>query len=69
MRPVFHQAVAPFLDDADAAVRGTAPAAALALAEHPALAPHRDDLAVRARRLLLASDVRWEPGGTGKMIT
>ncbi|WP_404870914.1 hypothetical protein ACI1MP_37285 (plasmid) [Kitasatospora griseola] len=59
LRPVLHQAVAPFLDDPDAAVRDTALAAALALAEHPALAPHRDDLAARARRLLLAGDVRW----------
>ncbi|MFF2631150.1 hypothetical protein ACFVUN_35965 [Kitasatospora griseola] len=59
LRPVLHQAVAPFLDDPDAAVRDTALAAALALAEHPALAPYRDDLAARARRLLLTNDVRW----------
>ncbi|MFF0296169.1 hypothetical protein ACFYST_19950 [Kitasatospora sp. NPDC004614] len=59
LRPVLHRAVEPFLDDPDAAVRDTALAAALALAEHPALAPHRDDLAARARRLLRTGDTRW----------
>ena len=59
LRPLLHRAVAPFLDDPDAGVRGSALAAALSLAEHPALAPHRDDLARRARQLLLAGGERW----------
>ncbi|MFJ8439935.1 hypothetical protein [Kitasatospora griseola] len=59
LRPVLHRAVEPFLDDPDAAVRDTALAAALAFAEHDALAPHRDGLAARARRLLLADGTRW----------
>ncbi|MGA5823924.1 hypothetical protein ACPC54_39505 [Kitasatospora sp. NPDC094028] len=59
LRPVLYLAVAPFLDDPDAAVRDTALSAALAFAEHPGLAGHRDHLGERARRLLLASDTRW----------
>ncbi|MEU6235879.1 hypothetical protein [Kitasatospora sp. NPDC047058] len=59
LRPVLYRAVSPFLDDADAAVRDTALAAALAFAEHPALAPHRDNLARYARRLLLTNDTQW----------
>jgi hypothetical protein len=59
VRPVLYLAVAPFLDDPDAVVADTALSAALAFAEHPGLAGHRDGLAERARRLLLASDTRW----------
>ncbi|MFD8754655.1 hypothetical protein ACFV0O_27265 [Kitasatospora sp. NPDC059577] len=38
LRPALYRAVSPFLDNADPAVRDTALAAALAFAEHPALA-------------------------------
>ncbi|MET8630936.1 hypothetical protein ABZW30_45880 [Kitasatospora sp. NPDC004669] len=59
LRPVLYRAVSPFLDNADAAVRDTALAAALAFAEHPALAPHRDNLIHHARQLLLTNDTQW----------
>ncbi|GHE28850.1 hypothetical protein GCM10018781_80900 [Kitasatospora indigofera] len=59
LRPLLHLAVAPFLDDHDTAVRDCALSAALALAEHPALAPHRDDLTARARTRLITADGRW----------
>lgn len=59
LRPVLFQAVAPFLDDSDTAVREEALCAALAFAEHPDLAGHRDGLAGRVRRLLLVCDTRW----------
>ncbi|MEU6971985.1 hypothetical protein AB0A71_30510 [Kitasatospora aureofaciens] len=59
LRPMLFQAVAPFLDDPDTAVREEALCAALAFAEHPDLAGHRDGLAGRARRLLLVCDTRW----------
>ncbi|MFJ7250294.1 hypothetical protein ACIQWA_37430 [Kitasatospora sp. NPDC098652] len=59
LRPLLFQAVAPFLDDPDTAVAENALRAALAFAEHPDLAAHRDGLADRARRLLLLCDTRW----------
>ncbi|MFE6052568.1 hypothetical protein ACFQ6N_17580 [Kitasatospora sp. NPDC056446] len=63
LRPLLYQAVAPFLDDPDTAVAEEALCAALAFAEHPGLAGHRDGLAERARRFLLTSDLtsdtRW----------
>ncbi|MFJ9461331.1 hypothetical protein ACIRST_40460 [Kitasatospora sp. NPDC101447] len=59
LRPVLFQAVEPFLDDPDAAVAEEALCAGLALAEHPALAGHRDGPAERARRLLRVCDTRW----------
>ncbi|MET8630232.1 hypothetical protein ABZW30_42090 [Kitasatospora sp. NPDC004669] len=59
LRPALHQAVAPFLDAPGLGVADTALSAALAFAEHPGLAGHRDGLAGRARRLLLTSDTRW----------
>ncbi|XIE79344.1 hypothetical protein AB6O49_17585 [Streptomyces sp. SBR177] len=52
LRPVLYRAVAPFLRDEHEDVREAAVVAALLLAEHPALARHRDDLAVRARAVL-----------------
>ncbi|MEV7214713.1 hypothetical protein AB0O31_16675 [Kitasatospora cineracea] len=51
LRPVLYRAAAPFLDDPAADVRVRALTLALAAAEHPALAPHRPALAVRARLL------------------
>ncbi|MBD0694107.1 hypothetical protein [Streptomyces sp. CBMA123] len=59
LRPALYLAVAPFLGDPDTAGRDTALAAALAFAEHPDLAPHREGLAEHARNLLLVSDTRW----------
>ncbi|WP_089228197.1 hypothetical protein [Actinacidiphila glaucinigra] len=52
LRPVLYRAVAPFLQDSHEDVREAAVIAALVLAEHPALAEHRDHLAVHARRVL-----------------
>lgn len=52
LRPLFFQAVTPFLDDAKPAVRQAALMTAIFLSEHPALASHRPDLAIRARDLL-----------------
>ncbi|MEU8779155.1 hypothetical protein [Streptomyces sp. NPDC048606] len=52
LRPMLYRAVAPFLQDSHEAVRDAACLAALILAEHPALAQHRDHLAVHARRIL-----------------
>ncbi|WP_051902227.1 hypothetical protein [Streptomyces xanthophaeus] len=52
LRPILYRAVAPFLQDSHEDVREAAGLAALILAEHPALAQHRDHLAVHARRLL-----------------
>ncbi|MFD8418921.1 hypothetical protein [Streptomyces sp. NPDC059466] len=52
LRPMLYRAVAPFLHDSHADVREAAVIAALVLAEHPALAGHRDHLAVHARRIL-----------------
>lgn len=49
---MLYRAVAPFLRDSDEDVREAAVVAALVLAEHPALAEHRDHLAVHARALL-----------------
>jgi ABC-type transport system involved in cytochrome bd biosynthesis fused ATPase/permease subunit len=48
LRPMLYRAVAPFLQDSQEDVREAAVIAALILAEHPALAEHRDHLAVRA---------------------
>ncbi|MGA4980133.1 hypothetical protein [Streptomyces cinereoruber] len=52
LRPMLYRAVAPFLQDSHEDVREAAGLAALILAEHPALAQHRDHLAVHARRIL-----------------
>ncbi|MFJ5936680.1 hypothetical protein [Streptomyces sp. NPDC093071] len=52
LRPVLYRAVEPFLGDDHEDVREAAVLAALVLAEHPALAGHRDRLAVYARRIL-----------------
>ncbi|MGW7178941.1 hypothetical protein [Streptomyces xanthophaeus] len=58
LRPMLYRAVAPFLQDSHEDVREAAGLAALILAEHPALAQHRDHLAVHARRILdTSSDV------------
>ncbi|MFJ9448461.1 hypothetical protein ACIRRH_42690 [Kitasatospora sp. NPDC101235] len=59
LRPLLFQAVTPYLDDPDTAVVQSALSAALVFAEHPGLTGHRDGLAGRARRLLLACDTRW----------
>lgn len=58
LRPVFYRAVQPFLDHDDAMVRDAAVVAAIPLAEHPALTPHRDELARHARRLLVTNTYR-----------
>ncbi|WP_151773699.1 hypothetical protein [Streptomyces abyssomicinicus] len=52
LRPMLYRAVAPFLQDSHEDVREAAVVAALILAEHPALAGHRDRLAVHARAIL-----------------
>lgn len=52
LRPMLYRAVAPFLRDSHEDVREAAAVAALILAEHPALAEHRDHLAVHARAVL-----------------
>ncbi|MFH8625514.1 hypothetical protein ACH4A8_27135 [Streptomyces vietnamensis] len=52
LRPMLYRAVAPFLQDSHEDVREAAGLAALILAEHPALAEHRDHLAVHARHIL-----------------
>lgn len=56
LRPTLYRAVAPFLQNGHEDVREAAGLAALVLAEHPALARHRDDLAVHARRILDTRD-------------
>ncbi|MFF3950993.1 hypothetical protein ACFYYN_40260 [Streptomyces sp. NPDC001902] len=48
LRPLFFQAVTPFLNDTKPAVRHAALIAAIFLAEHPDLAGHHPDLAIRA---------------------
>ncbi|WP_426498152.1 hypothetical protein [Streptomyces sp. D54] len=52
LRPMLYQAVSPFLRDSHEDVREAAVISALILAEHPALAEHRDHLAVHARAIL-----------------
>ncbi|MFD7860714.1 hypothetical protein [Streptomyces sp. NPDC059783] len=52
LRPMLYQAVSSFLRDSHEDVREAAAVAALILAEHPALAVHRDHLAVHARVIL-----------------
>ncbi|MFJ7954928.1 hypothetical protein ACIQ62_01365 [Streptomyces sp. NPDC096319] len=52
LRPMLYWAVAPFLQDNHEDVCEAAGLAALILAEHPALAEHRDHLAVHARHIL-----------------
>ncbi|MFV5991038.1 hypothetical protein ACNPQM_00870 [Streptomyces sp. NPDC056231] len=52
LRPILYRAVSPFLQDGHEDVREAAVIAALILAEHPALAEHRDHLATHARRIL-----------------
>ncbi|MEU0580432.1 hypothetical protein ABZ465_24725 [Streptomyces griseoincarnatus] len=49
---MLYRAVAPFLRDSHEDVREAAVTAAVILAEHPALAVHRDHLAEHARALL-----------------
>ncbi|WP_405767809.1 hypothetical protein OG539_23975 [Actinacidiphila glaucinigra] len=56
---MLYRAVAPFLQDSHENVREAAVMAALILAEHPALAEHRDHLAGHARRILDTSS--YEP--------
>ncbi|MFE2017739.1 hypothetical protein ACFW9O_06735 [Streptomyces sp. NPDC059499] len=55
LRPMLYRAVAPFLQDGQEDVREAALILELILAEHPALAGHRDHLAVHARRMLETS--------------
>ncbi|MFE5513847.1 hypothetical protein ACFQ9J_25270 [Streptomyces sp. NPDC056529] len=52
LRPMLYRAVAPFLQDSHQDIREAAGLAALILAEHPALAQHRDHLAVHGRHIL-----------------
>ncbi|MFJ9695711.1 hypothetical protein [Kitasatospora sp. NPDC101183] len=52
LRPMLYRSVAPFLHNGHEDVREAAGVAALVLAEHSALARHRDHLAVHARRIL-----------------
>ncbi|MFJ5784319.1 hypothetical protein [Streptomyces hydrogenans] len=52
LRPMLYRAVVPFLQDSHEDVREAAVIAALILAEHPALAVHRDHLSVHARAVL-----------------
>ncbi|MEU2024135.1 hypothetical protein ABZ565_18545 [Streptomyces sp. NPDC016469] len=52
LRPMLYQAVSLFLRDSQEDVREAAVIAALILSEHPALAEHRDHLAVHARAIL-----------------
>ncbi|MEV0010434.1 hypothetical protein AB0M10_11945 [Streptomyces sp. NPDC051840] len=52
LRPMLYRAVSPFLRDSHEDVHEAAVIAALILAEHPALAEHRDHLAVHARAML-----------------
>ncbi|WP_018563352.1 MULTISPECIES: hypothetical protein [unclassified Streptomyces] len=59
LRPMLYRAVAPFLQDSHENVREAAVVTALILVEHPALAEHRDHLAVHARRVLDTSG--YEP--------
>ncbi|MEU1503112.1 hypothetical protein [Streptomyces sp. NPDC005732] len=59
LRPMLYRAVVPFLQDSHENVSEVAVIAALILVEHPALAEHRDHLAVHARRILDTSS--YEP--------
>ncbi|MFF9178681.1 hypothetical protein [Streptomyces sp. NPDC014793] len=59
LRPAIYSAVQPLLDHDNTNVREAALIAALPLAEHPALAPHRDKLVAPARRLMNASTDRY----------
>ncbi|MEU2510155.1 hypothetical protein ABZ621_36440 [Streptomyces sp. NPDC007863] len=52
LRPTLYRAVAPYLQDHHEDAREAAGLTALILAEHPALAQHRDHLAVHAHRIL-----------------
>ncbi|MFI1246879.1 hypothetical protein ACH4TY_09215 [Streptomyces anulatus] len=56
LRPILYRAVSPFLRDSHEDVREAAVIPALILAEHPALAGHRDQLAVPARAILGTSN-------------
>ncbi|MER5349251.1 hypothetical protein ABT093_02805 [Kitasatospora sp. NPDC002551] len=60
LRPVFYSAVQPLLGNDDAEVRAAAVVAAIPLVEHPALVPHRGELADRARDLLSTSADRYK---------
>jgi hypothetical protein len=60
LRPVLYQAVRPLLGHDNADVRAAAVVAAIPLAEHPALAPHRGELAERAREMLITSTDRYK---------
>ncbi|MFB6627951.1 hypothetical protein ACFCWD_21065 [Streptomyces sp. NPDC056374] len=52
LRTMLYRAVAPFLQDSNEDVSEAAALAVIILAEHPALAEHRDHLAVHARHIL-----------------
>ncbi|MGW0080796.1 hypothetical protein [Streptomyces sp. NPDC003393] len=52
LRPMLYRAVAPFIQDSREDVREAAVIGALILAEHPALAEHRDHLALHAHAIL-----------------
>ncbi|ARF73104.1 hypothetical protein B7C62_13125 [Kitasatospora albolonga] len=76
LRPMLYRAVVPFLRDSHEDVREAAVTAALILAEHPALAVHRDHLAVHARAVLDTSSdgpnrrVAWKAlGAWGHDVT
>ncbi|MFD7256702.1 hypothetical protein [Streptomyces sp. NPDC059874] len=60
LRPQLYHAIRPLLDDEDEAVRHAGLVAAIPLAEHPELVPHRDQLAHHARRLLITSTDRYQ---------
>ncbi|MFG2820953.1 hypothetical protein ACGFX4_16190 [Kitasatospora sp. NPDC048365] len=60
LRPLFYDAVARFLDYANAVVRDAALLAAIPLAEHSELTRHRGELASHARRLLTTSTNRHD---------
>ncbi|MFF3075257.1 hypothetical protein ACFVSN_29305 [Kitasatospora sp. NPDC057904] len=60
LRPLFHDAVARFLDRESTAVRDAVLVAAVSLAEHPELTRHRSELAGRARHLLVTSTSRHD---------
>ncbi|WP_406361040.1 hypothetical protein [Streptomyces sp. NBC_01579] len=57
---MIYSAVQPFLGHDNAEVRDAALVAAIPLAEHPVLAPHRGELTDHARRLLTGSADRYK---------
>ncbi|MFF9607058.1 hypothetical protein ACF1GY_32995 [Streptomyces sp. NPDC014684] len=60
LRPAIYSAVQPLLEHDNADIREAALVTALPLPEHPALAPHRDELVAPARRLLKSSIDRYK---------